>query len=109
MGPDEHAVADGGRAAPFGTAGDADGDVLRQAAVMADARLGGEDDRAVMADVEAIADLALRRQADAGEHFHQLLRDRPEGPAQRREALGALERGARSAVHAACPETLRQE
>src|SRR5260221_633795 len=45
--------ADGGGAAPLGTAGDADGDVLRQAAVMADARLGGEDDRAVMADVEA--------------------------------------------------------
>src|SRR5438067_507787 len=79
MRPDEDPVADGRCAAPFGAAGDADGDVLRQAAVMADAGVRGEDDRAVVPDVEPVADLALRRDADAGGHLHQLLRHRGDG------------------------------
>src|SRR5205085_6719812 len=74
MRADEDPIADGWRAAVVASTRDADGDVLRQAAVMADARFRRDDDRAVVPDVNAVADLALRRNADAGDDLDELLR-----------------------------------
>src|SRR5205807_2843474 len=102
---DEDAVADDRCAALLAAAGDTDGDVLRQAAVVSDAAFGREDDAAVMADVEAFADLAVGGEADAGDDLEQLLGEQHERPREPR----APEKRARKAVDAACPEALREE
>src|SRR5207244_976912 len=77
----------------------------REAAVMADARLAGEDDRAVMPDVQPVADLALCGDADAGDDLHQLLRN----DGQRTGEGRAPRRGAPHSVDRARPESLRQK
>src|SRR3954462_14095301 len=105
MRADEYPVADGRRAAIVAAARDANGDVLREAAVVADACFRREDDRAIVPDVEPVADLALRRDADAGDDFHELLRRDDE----RREQRATLQRASRYPVDGARPESLREE